>query len=180
MVLEHVPVDVQSFLKRASEWENIVLEVSWETDWWEELRRSKASGSKSMCDWVSQPPRRLWYSIAFGLRPRLDVIVKSIPQRDRKFVCDVTESWERSFNAKLVFCRSSNKLGGRPSPCNLTAPFQHFLLLMVCCHHDLSRSSKSGKDSLQYGNYQRCRLCLPKSKLLSKLGCVISNQYIYR
>ena len=47
----------------------MVHAVSWEIDWSEELRRSKASGSKSKCDWVSQPPRRLWYSIAFGLWP---------------------------------------------------------------------------------------------------------------
>ena len=27
-------------------------------------------GSKSKCDWVSEPPRRLWYSITLGLWPR--------------------------------------------------------------------------------------------------------------
>ena len=85
---------LQAFSKRASEGEHIVHAVSWEIDWWEELRRPKASGSKSKCYWVSQPPRRLWYSIAFGLWPRLDVIVKSIRQRDRKFVCVTSRSCE--------------------------------------------------------------------------------------
>ena len=66
MVLEHIPVDVQ---EPRNEKTFTVHAVSWEIDWWEELRRSKASGSKSKCDWVSQPPGRLWYSIAFGLWP---------------------------------------------------------------------------------------------------------------
>ena len=59
-----------------SEWTNI-LTTPWRhthtqiSDLFEGLiLRSHPIGSKSTCNRVSQPPRRLWYSIAFGFWPR--------------------------------------------------------------------------------------------------------------
>ena len=84
----------QSFLKRASEWENIHGACSFVGD--RLMRGTSTFEGIGVQVWLSITTS--WEVVILDCiwtLTRLDVIVKSIPQRDRKFVCVTSRSCEK-------------------------------------------------------------------------------------